>query len=151
MRVFRRWRAALPFVLCAVVLITASAYWRGSSTPLVEAADGQDNTMLDRRIGQMEQRFYTIETRINRLEQQATLSMRPGITQPSGDNTEVTLLRSEVAALGRRLNEIECGLAKVDERTLAPAARDARRKSGAGATDPCRLNSEAPLRLSSRP
>ena len=107
--------------------------------------------MLDRRIGQMEQRFYTIETRINRLEQQATLSMRPSTTQPNGDNTEVTLLRSEVAALERRLNEIECGLSKVDERTLAPAMRDARRKNGAGATDPCRLNPEAPLRLSSRP
>ena len=107
--------------------------------------------MLERRINQLEQRFYTIETSITRLEQQASLSSRPSITQPSVSSTDVTLLRSEIEALQRRLSEIECGLAKLDERTLAPAARDARKRSGVNSTDPCRLNPETPLRLSTRP
>src|SRR5436853_854258 len=151
MRALRRWRVALPVFLCAVASITASAYWRNSSSLLVEAAHTQDNTMLERRISQLEQRFYTIETSLNRLEQQAVLSQRPSITQPVARDTEVTLLRSEVEALQRRLSEIECGLSKLDERTLSPSARDARRKSGNASTDPCRLNPETPLRLSTRP
>jgi hypothetical protein len=44
--------------------------------------------------------------------------------------------------------EDECGIAKLDERTLTPAARDARRK--AVGNDPCRLNFELPLRPPSR-
>jgi hypothetical protein len=139
---------ALPVFLCAVASITASAYWCNNSSLLVEAAHPQDNTMLERRIGQLEQRFYTIETSINRLEQQAVLSQRPTIPPPVARDTEVTLLRSEVEALQRRLGEIECGLSKIDERTLAPALRDARRKSGVASTDPCRLNPETPLQLS---
>lgn len=107
--------------------------------------------MLERRINQLEQRFYTIETSITRLEQQVSLSSRPSLTQPGASDTEVTLLRSEVEALQRRLGEIECGLAKLDERTLSPAARDARKRSGVSSTDPCRLNPETQLRLSTRP
>jgi len=152
MRALRRWRAALPFILCAAVSIIASAYFlRSDSAGLVQAAHAQDNTMLERRINQLEQRFYTIETSITRLEQQASLSSRPSITQPAASDTEVTLLRSEVEALQRRLSETECGLAKLDERTLAPATRDARKRSGVSSTDPCRLNPETPLRLSTRP
>lgn len=136
-------------ILCALLSITASAYWLNASTRLAAAADTQDNTMLERRISQLEQRFYTIETSINRLDQQVALSQRPTVTQqPGARDTEVTLLRAEVQALQRRLSEIECGLAKLDERTLAPAAR---RKSGPDSTDPCRLNPEGPLRLSARP
>jgi len=107
--------------------------------------------MLERRINQLEQRFYTIETSINRLEQQASLSNRSSIMQPGASSTDVTLLRSEVEALQRRLSEIECGLAKLDERTLSTAARDARKRSGVASTDPCRSNPEIPLRLSTRP
>src|ERR1043165_527238 len=151
MRALRRWRRALPIIVCAAVSITASAYLHSDSTGLVQAAHAQDNTMLERRISQLEQRFYTIETSITRLEQQTSLSSRPSITQPAASDTEVTLLRSEVEALQRRLNEIECGLAKLDERTLAPATRDARKRSGVSSTDPCRLNPETPLRLSTRP
>jgi hypothetical protein len=151
MRALRRWRMALPLILCAIVSITASAYWHNNSTGLVEAANTQDTTMLERRISQLEQRFYTIETSINRLEQRVSFSERQTVTQPAGRDTETTLLRSEVEALQRRLSEIECGLAKLDERTLSPAALDARRKSSVASTDPCRLNPETPLRLSARP
>ncbi|MDQ3820080.1 MAG: hypothetical protein M3362_20715, partial [Acidobacteriota bacterium] len=70
---------------------------------------------------------------------------------PAARDTEVTLLRAQVEMLQRRLSEIDCGLAKLDERTLSPAAREARRKTAANSTDPCRLNSDAPLRLSTRP
>jgi hypothetical protein len=151
MKALRRWRAALPVILCTVVSISAGAYWRGNSTALAEAANTQDTTMLERRISQLEQRFYTIESSINRLEQRVMLFERPSAMQPAGRDTDVTLLRSEVEALQRRLSEIECGLTKLDERTLAPAMRDARRKSGANSTDPCRLTPETPLRLSTRP
>lgn len=151
MKALRRWRRALPIIFCAAVSLSAGAYLRSDSTGLIVAAHAQDNTMLERRINQLEQRFYSIETSITRLEQQVSLSSRPSITQPSLSSTDITLLRSEVEALQRRLSEIECGLAKLDERTLAPAARDARRKSGVTSTDPCRLSPETPLRFSTRP
>jgi hypothetical protein len=64
---------------------------------------------------------------------------------------EIGLLRGEVETLQRRLVEVECGLARLDERTLTPAAREARKRAGTSVTDPCRLSADAPLRLSTRP
>jgi hypothetical protein len=55
-------------------------------------------------------------------------------------------LRLEVNALQQRLAEHECALAKLDERTLSPTMRT-RRRSGAGANDPCRQNSETPVQF----
>jgi len=76
-------------------------------------------------------------------------SSAPSSTASARD-TELELLRTEVELLQRRLAEDECGLVKVDERTLTQAEREARRKGAAGREDPCRLNADAPLRLSSR-
>ena len=131
--------------------ITASAYWVKHSYASVDASDTQDVTSLERRISLLEQRFYTLETSINRLQQQVSLSERPTVAQPGARDVEVTLLRSQVEMLQRRLNEIDCGMVKLDERTLSPAAREARRKAGTNNIDPCRLNVDAPLRLSTRP
>jgi hypothetical protein len=79
------------------------------------------------------------------LEQQSSLS--GVIAGRAARDPEVSLLRSEVEALGRRLAEAECGLAGVDERTLSAAAKQAREKSATSAGDPCRLNVDAPVRL----
>lgn len=107
----------------------------------------QDVIRLDARVSQLEQRLYTIESSLRNLEQQsriAGVSGRGGVTQD-----DIVLLRTELQNLQVRLIEDECGLAKLDERTLSPAARDARRKGAVG-NDPCRMNFELPVRLRDR-
>jgi len=109
-------------------------------------APQQDVIRLDARVSQLEQRLYTIETSVRTLEQQSRMGMSgrgAGVTPE-----EISLLRSEIQTLQARVMEDECALAKLDERTLSPAAREARRK--AVGSDPCRANSELPLRPPSR-
>ena len=105
----------------------------------------QDVIRLDARITQLEQRLYTMETTLRNVEQQSRLSgmSRGGVTQD-----DIAQLRAEIQSLQARVMEDECGLAKLDERTLTPAAREARRKSVGN--DPCRLNFDLPLRPQSR-
>ena len=147
-------RAALVIVLCAAIAATASAYRvERHSEPFVAlaATATQDTINLERRISLLEQRFYTIESTINRLERQATLSQRPSPQQSSTSGMEVNLLRAEVETLRRRIGEIECGLIRLDERTTTPATRETRRKTNATSTDICRQNTELPIQLSTRP
>src|SRR5215813_491313 len=106
----------------------------------------QDVIRLDARVSQLEQRLYTIESSLRNLEQQsriAGLGGRGGVTPD-----DIALLRSEIQTLQVRVMQDECGLAKLDERTLTPEAREARRR--AAGNDPCRLNFELPLRPPSR-
>jgi hypothetical protein len=110
----------------------------------------QDVIGLERRISLVEQRLTSIEMRINRLEQQSRLPPPAAPTTTRLRDTELELLRSEVELLQRRVAEDECGLVKLDERTLSQVSRDERRKGAVGREDPCRLNTDAPLRLSSR-
>jgi len=106
----------------------------------------QDVIRLDARISQLEQRFYTMETSVRTLEQQSRIAgMNRGGSVTSDD---ITLLRSEIQRLQTRIIEDECALAKLDERTLSPTARDARQR--AAGNDPCRANFELPLRPPSR-
>lgn len=151
MNLLKTWRVALVVILCAAIGMTASAYRVKSSIASANAAGAQDTVHLERRISLLEQRFYSVETSINRLEQQASLSQRPSTMQSSGREMEVNLLRAELETLRRRLLEVECGVVKLDERTATPAARDSRKRASASSTDPCRLNSESPLQLSTRP
>jgi len=106
----------------------------------------QDVIRLDARISQLEQRFYTMETSVRTLEQQSRIAgmNRGGSVTPD----DITLLRSEIQRLQARIMEDECALAKLDERTLSPTARDARQR--AAGNDPCRANFELPLRPPSR-
>jgi predicted RNase H-like nuclease (RuvC/YqgF family) len=107
----------------------------------------QDVIRLDSRISQLEQRFYTVETTLRTLEQQSRIAGMSG--RGAGVTPEdIVSLRSEIQTLQVRLMEQECALAKLDERTLSPAAREARRK--AVGNDPCRLNFELPLRPPTR-
>ena len=136
--------------LAAFALVAAAAYvWRTGGTSASAAAPAaQDVMRVENRLNMLEQRFRSIEMSISRLEQQSRLS---GITTAAARGEDVSLLRAEVEVLRRRLAEAECGLLRIDERTLAPAAREERRKAGGGATDPCRLNPPAPLSLPARP
>jgi predicted RNase H-like nuclease (RuvC/YqgF family) len=107
----------------------------------------QDTFNLERRISSLEQRIYSIEMGINRLEQQSATNTR---TAPSTErrDVELDLLQTPIRTLQGALTEIGCGLAKLDERTLSASVREAQRRSGRLATDPCRLNPDTPLRLS---
>lgn len=155
MNIPRMLRVALLIIFCAAIAVTASAYRsRSTSTWSVAAAgvETQDVTNLERRISLLEQRFYQMESSINRLEQQASLRDRSAaMAQPNPRDAEITLLRSQVELLQLRLREIECGLVKLDERTTPAAVRQSRPATNTKATDPCRLNPDAPLQLSTRP
>jgi hypothetical protein len=113
-------------------------------------ASAQQDPFLSQRLNRIEQRLDLIETMVNRLEQATRV---PNIAQggPGASETEIRLLRSEIETLQIRLAEAECGLVKLDERTLADIARRTRKKSGTGEIDRCRFNPDAPLQLSARP
>jgi chromosome segregation ATPase len=141
------WTAVFVLVSC---LVAASAAYTGS--PAVTFGDTttsspQDMIRIESRISQLEQRFYSLEMSMRSLEQQSRQSSMP--RESAARDSEVVLLRAEVDALQRRLAEIECGLERVDERTLSPVAKEARRKTVG--VDSCRLNADAPLRLPTRP
>ena len=144
----------LPLVVllsAAAIVFVAADRNRSAATATNLSTDSQDLTSLERRISLIEQRFYNVETSINRLEQQSRLS--GSVQSPSGADRsmEINLLRGEIETLQRRISEMECGVTRLDERTLTPAARQALRRTGTGSTDPCRLNPDAPLKLSTRP
>jgi chromosome segregation ATPase len=148
--------------LCWIALLVAlsiaaaglsDAYRTRAGTGAAEAGaaapSSQDTFNLDRRISSLEQRLYTIEMSINRLEQQSVTSSRATPSTERRD-VEMELLQTQIRTLQGQLDEIGCGLAKLDERTLSQSVREAQRRSGRLSTDPCRLNSETPLRLSTR-
>lgn len=145
------WSLAI-LLLVSLLVAAVTAYTGKSALRTVEAMPipPQDVTRIESRLSQIEQRFYSIETSIRGLEQQSRLSSST-TGNVSARDPEVGLLRAEVEALRLRLAEVECGLARVDERTLTPAAKEARRKSAGRAGDACRLNADAPLRLPARP
>jgi hypothetical protein len=130
----------LVVVLCAVIGVMASIS-RGSS-----ATEAQDVGSLDRRLSLLEQRFYSIESSISRL-QQYVAAQRPPVSQSSTSDREFLLIREEIQRLSLRMNEIECGLIKLDERTTPTARRSQTNR----ANDPCRLTPETPVRLSTHP
>jgi hypothetical protein len=144
-----------------ILLVTLSlAGWRWISfsdndmTTTVHAQ--QVDAMLDRRISQVEQRFYYLETRINRLESDSRSSSVLSGSSTTNQlqlgqlRTDLDSLRTEMDSLRSRVGDLECGLLKVDERTLSPTARQ-RRRSAQGPNDPCRAEAESPVRLASRP
>ena len=109
----------------------------------ISATPPQDAIRLETRINQLETRLYSMETSIRTLEQQSRLgsSSQRGLSQE-----DVARLRAEIQTLQLRLQENECALARLDERTLSPAMR----RKPAGRPDPCRANPDAPLQLSDR-
>lgn len=128
--------------VCGLALVIAFGIFSTARTDAGPAPQ-QDVIRLEQRINQLEQRFYSIESTLRNVEQQSRLS--GGASRGVED---LSLLRSQLQTLQVRLLEYDCALAKLDERTLTPAMREARRKSGA--SDPCRSNVDTPLRLSDR-
>jgi chromosome segregation ATPase len=131
-------------LVCVVGLgfLTVSSAARTEFGP----APQQDVIRLETRVNQLEQRLYSLDGNVRNLEQQLRLV---GSTGRSAGAEDAARLRFELQALQQRVAEHECALAKLDERTLSPAMRAARRKSGPGANDPCRLNVDTPVQLSS--
>ena len=128
----------LLVVLCAVIGVMASISRGNSST--------QDPGSLDRRLSLLEQRFYSVESSVNRLQQYVATQRSP-ISQPTTSDRDLILMREEVQRLELRMAEIECGLINLDERTT-PATR---RNPAAKSNDPCRLTPDTPVRLSTHP
>lgn len=125
-------------VLCAVIGVMASISRGNNST--------QDPGTLDRRLSLLEQRFYSVESSVSRL-QQYVATQRPSVPQPTTSDRDLILMREELQRLTLRMAEIDCGLIKLDERTTPVARRNPTAKSN----DPCRLNPDQSLRLSTHP
>ncbi|HUE81433.1 MAG TPA: hypothetical protein VMM84_04895 [Pyrinomonadaceae bacterium] len=140
----RRWfgsRALVVFVALAV--IAGSAYTVAAS---FLSGQSQDVMRLDRRISLIEQRFYAMESRLNRLEQQA-VSQRPSSPTTAGRDGEINLIINEIGEVRRRLVEVECGVVRLDERTLANRGKPDKARGN----HPCRLNSDEPVSIPLRP
>jgi hypothetical protein len=110
------------------------------------AAPPQDAIRLEQRINQLEQRLYTMESTLRTIEQQSRIGT---VSSRNVTPEEFAAMRVELQTLGLRLADDECAIAKLDERTLTPAARSARIRSGAR-TEPCRLSADTPVRLPER-
>ena len=145
-----RWHWVLVIVVCGVMGAAVNGYTANSSTGPAPVA-AQD-LFLERRINLLEQRYNSMESRMSRLEQQMSITQRmtPTPAQPMRD-PEVALLRSESELLKTRVGELECGILRLDERTLSESAKEARRRTGAQPKDRCRVGAEAPIKLSVRP
>ena len=144
-----RVKTVLAVVAAAVVIYWALAAFFGERIGM-RTVSAQNDAYLSRRIDQLENRFYGIESRLNRLETPS----RPTTINPSiigGNEAELSLLRSELASMKLRLGEAECALLRVDERTLTSAARASRKRATIGGTENCRLNPGAAIELSARP
>jgi uncharacterized coiled-coil protein SlyX len=137
-------KVRLPLAVIAVIAIIVNINARMNSSASEIKTETQDMGSLDRRISMLEQRFFILESGINRLQQVVVAQRSTQV--PSARDPEVALMRQEIEGLKLRLNEIECGLVKLDERTT-PAGANTRKRD----EDPCRLNPTSPVRLSTRP
>jgi hypothetical protein len=140
-------RALSILTICLAVAAVVIAR-RGESPTKAEAMAAQDAMGLDRRISSLEQRLYSIESNINQLQQRIISSQRSTST-PYTRDPEVDRLRLELETLQQRIREVECGVVKLDERTLPANARESRRPA-TKSVDPCRQQPETPVQLTSR-
>jgi hypothetical protein len=128
-------------ILCAAAVISAGTMNTGKETTA-----SQDPYGLDRRITTLETRMFSLESQIRQLGQQMSMTMRtPSPTRERDSGVET--LQRQVSLLQSQLNEMRCGLAKLDERTL-PAARRPGTSQRDRQGDPCRLDPNTPLVLS---
>ena len=140
--IVERVKTTLAVAGAAVLVYAAFANLSDSGVQRVEA---QSDAYLSRRIDLVEQRFYTLESRMNRVEMD---SRQPSISavRPSGSEVELQDLRTQIESLRTRLGEAECALLRLDERTLTAAQR---RTTSAG--EACRRNWGERIMLSVRP
>src|SRR4051794_9011127 len=128
-------------VLCAAAVISAGTLNTGNV-----ATASQDPYGLDRRITTLETRLFSLESQIRQMEQQMSMTMRTPSPTRQRDPAVETLQR-QVDLIQSQLNEMRCGLAKLDERTLPASLRRGTDQSDRQ-SDPCRLNPNTPLVLS---
>ena len=142
----RTWTIALAGVASLIAIGVNAGNYSARASAAPANSSTQDVQSLDRRISFLEQRLFMIESRISRVEQQVAANTRSSSSsqQIRTDNE----LRQEIEAVKAQMNQITCGLAKLDERTLSAAARQSEHRSSNSTPDPCRLNPETPLRLS---
>jgi hypothetical protein len=95
----------------------------------------------------LEQRLYSIESKVNQVAYQSHPTMTT--TLPSTTQNDIDFLRTNVDSLRVRIGEVECGLLKIDERTLTAAQRRTNRTGTS--SDTCRENYGVPVMLSARP
>lgn len=131
----------LKLIALAVVVFTLGAIVAANWVTLSagQRSPAQDVRSLESRLNMMEQRLYSMQTSINRLEQTAAFQRSTPTDTGRGD---INLLAEEVRNLRQRLNEVECGVLKLDERTGVKHAK---------VSDPCRANTMTPIQLPSRP
>jgi len=112
----------------------------------VTTVHAQTDPFLSRRVDMLEQHLYTLESRVNQVS-----TARPAIVPqlPSIMQNDVDSLRTAVEGLRIRLGEVECGVLKLDERTLTAAQRRTTRTGSS--SDRCRGDYGTPIMLSSRP
>lgn len=132
---------ALVMILAVIVGLAANAAASGFGSN----AAAQDVRGLESRINLLEQRLYSMQSSISRLEQMANSQRAAGPRETVREH-EINLLSHEIQKLVLRVSDVECGLLKLDERTAGTSRRPTR-----GASDPCRLNANAPLQLPARP
>ena len=151
-----------PIRLVAIALMVGFVMLFSGRTSVTDSevtttVHAQTDFALQRRVDMIEQRFYMMESRLNSLEQQ---SRYPSSTSPNSSvrtdseisslRTQLEIMRAQMDTLNRRLADVECGLLKVDERTLTQSARDMRRRGREDENEPCRLNPGTAIRLSAR-
>jgi hypothetical protein len=125
----------------AVLMVGALVYGKSST------AEAQDTISLDRRISMVEQRLYGIESNMRLLQQQ--LEIRPRSPQPSTEQgPELELLQRQILILQRQVDDLKCGVIRLDERTL-PTVKTSR-TAPVARVDPCRADADSPLSFSIR-
>src|SRR4051812_12693324 len=103
---------------CVALGVGANAYHNETNTGAI-----QNTAYLEQRISALEQHMYRIESSINRLEQQNVLNRQPAPSTSQRD-LEIDLLQRQITTLQNQVNQLSCGLAKLDERTLPANVRD---------------------------
>lgn len=137
MSLSKRFNQVSLVVLGVVVVLTCVNARVGSADPV------QDPASLDRRISMLEQRFYTLESSMNRL-QQLVGSQRSLPAASDTNDREISQLTQEIQRLQLQVIEVQCGMLKLDERTTTRRAGEPR------PADPCRANPNVPLRFTAR-
>jgi hypothetical protein len=138
-----------------VFLVGLVVLFGARNSDLTTIAYAQQDVMLDRRISQVEQRFYYIESRLNQLESASRYGGTSGLSNRNDPEvgllrTELERLRADMDLLKTRVADVECAMFKLDERTLSSAARTIRRKTEPDTNEGCRADFSTPIQLSTR-
>jgi len=142
-------RAIFVVGLCLWVGAAAATYRRDASAATNPGA-AQDVTYLNQRLSALEQRLFTIESTVNQLRSQTMIAQAPSSSTaaPSISREEAALLRTEIGLLQRQMMDAQCGLLKLDQRTLPADSRA--QLTPAEAAEPCRRQANSPVRISAR-